>query len=151
MNLIVLIAVLLFAAVVAFLLLVTDKHQTVSKADTKSYGPRPVATAREQAMFWRITEVFPYPDYLVMKEMSFGALLEAQGGASRNSFSQKRADFVLLNRDFKVLAVIEIDDHSHKGKEAADQQRDQMLISAGYKVLRYPNIPHRDKLARDML
>lgn len=151
MNLIVLIAVLLFAAIAALLFLVTGAGQPTPKADSKSYGPRPVATAREQAMFWRITEVFPHPDYLVMKEMSFGALLEAQGGASRNSFSQKRADFVLLNRDFKVLAVIEIDDHSHKGKEAADQQRDNMLISAGYKVLRYPNIPSRDKLARDML
>ena len=46
--------------------------------------------------------------------------------------------------------MIELDDSSHKGKEAADKQRDEMLTSAGYKVLRYPQIPDRDKLAFDL-
>lgn len=115
-----------------------------------SFAAREIATANEQGMFWRLVEVFPMPEYIVLTQVSFGALLNAKDGASRYSFAQKRADFVLTNKGFKVLAVIELDDASHKGKEAADAERDAMLIQAGYRVLRYKRIPERAQLLADL-
>jgi hypothetical protein len=102
-------------------------------------------------MYWRLTGTFPHPEYVVLAEVSFGALLIAKGGASRYSFSQKRADFVLLDKAFRVLAAIELDDSSHKGKEQRDEARDAMLIAAGYRVLRYKTIPDSDRLRADVI
>lgn len=120
------------------------------KAGKGAFGPRQLVTANEQGMFWRLVSTFPTPEYVVLTQVSFGALLTARGGASRYSFAQKRADFVLTNKSFKVLAVIELDDKSHKGREKDDESRDAMLIEAGYKVLRYTRTPERDRLLSDM-
>jgi hypothetical protein len=101
-------------------------------------------------MFWRLTQTFPPPNYVVLAQVSFGALPYAKEGASRWAFFQKMADFVLLDKSFKVLAVIELDDSSHKGKEDQDAERDEMLIEAGYKVLRYKTIPQPETLRADL-
>lgn len=130
----------------------------VAKAKAKGFGgsakgtftKRPLATANEQGMFWRLVECFPQPEYVVLTQVSFGALLNARGGASRYSFSQKRADFVLADKTFKVITVIELDDSSHRGKEERDGKRDAMLQQAGYKVVRYARTPDRAKLLEDL-
>lgn len=115
-----------------------------------TFEAKPITTANEQAMFWRLVTAFPPPEYLVFAQVSFGALLKAKGGASRYSFSQKIADFVVTNKGFKVLAIIELDDSSHRGREKQDASRDAMLTQAGYQVLRYSNTPDKDKLQRDI-
>lgn len=115
-----------------------------------TFGPRPALTKNEQGMYWRLVQSFPEPEHVVLSQVSFGALLVAKRGASRYSFSQKRADFVLLDKTFRVLAVIELDDSSHRGQETRDAQRDSMLLAAGYKVLRYSGIPDVDRLVRDV-
>lgn len=149
-----LVLLVLVLAVVAFF--VANKKNAGSatgrtKAKKGSFAARELATANEQGMYWRLAEVFPMPEYIVLAQVSFGALLDAKGGASRYSFAQKRADFVLTNRGFRVIAVIELDDGSHRGKEAADAERDAMLIEAGYKVLRYNRVPDRARLMADLL
>lgn len=124
----------------------------MSKGNAKkgTFGPRTLITANEQGMFWKLISTFPTPEFIVLTQVSFGALLTAKNGASRYSFSQKRADFVLTNKGFKVLAIIELDDSSHKGRENEDSNRDAMLIEAGYKVLRYTQTPDATKLLSDV-
>ena len=115
-----------------------------------SFAKRKALTSNEQAMFWRLAECFSMPDHAVLAQVSFGALLQAKGGASRYSYSQKIADFVLMTKGFEVVAVIELDDSSHKGREKNDANRDAMLTEAGYKVLRYRRIPDRGQLLTDI-
>lgn len=115
-----------------------------------TFAKRKIATANEQGMYWRLIECFPQPEYVVLTQVSFGAMLIAKDGASRYSFSQKRADFVVADKTFKVLAVVELDDSSHKGREADDAKRDAMLTQAGYKVLRYARIPDAGRLKTDI-
>jgi very-short-patch-repair endonuclease len=61
------------------------------------------------------------------------------------------ADFVLCSKAFDVLAVIELDDSSHKSREREDADRDQWLTKAGYRVVRYPQIPDEAKLLADFM
>ncbi len=107
-------------------------------------------TAHENVMFWRLCEAFPKPEYVVLAQVSFGALLDAKDGAARGAFSQKIADFVLTDKLLNAVAIIELDDSSHRGKETKDSERDAMLTNAGYKVLRYKQIPTIEKLKEDM-
>lgn len=140
--LIFLIMVIVLAVVAAFL----ARMKSPGKKSKGIFTQRALATANEQGMFWRLVECFPMPEHIVLTQVSFGALLEAREGASRYSFSQKRADFVLLDKSFKVIAVIELDDNSHRGKEGDDQKRDAMLELAGYKVLRFTRTPDKAEL-----
>jgi very-short-patch-repair endonuclease len=89
------------------------------------------------------------PDLAVMSQVSFGALLKVRSTAVRNTFDRKRADFVVCEKSFRVVAVVELDDSSHDGNEGRDRQRDALLIDAGYRVLRYRGIPDIDRVQAD--
>ncbi|MEK9953634.1 MAG: DUF2726 domain-containing protein [Curvibacter sp.] len=137
--------VLIMIAVVAFSL------ASKGRGKQGSFVKKRLATPHEQAMYWRLIDALPQPEYIVLAQVSFGALLNAKQGASRYSFSQKIADFVVTDKSFSVLAVIELDDSSHRGKESRDIQRDAMLVEAGYKVLRYSRIPDLARLRSDLV
>lgn len=111
---------------------------------------RALVTKNEQGMYWRLREYADIAGLTVLAQVSFGALLNAKGGASRYRFSQKIADFVLTDKSFKVVAIIELDDSSHNGKESQDENRDSMLKEAGYRVIRYKRTPDLSQLKKDI-
>lgn len=104
-------------------------------------------TKHEQAMFFRLQEALP--NLIVLSQVSFSALLKAKSRATRNTFDRKRADFVICDKSFRVVAVIELDDSSHEGREKEDADRDVLLTQAGYRVLRYRGIPATERLQAD--
>ncbi|MES2186633.1 MAG: DUF2726 domain-containing protein [Pseudomonadota bacterium] len=119
--------------------------------DRRGKGERPKArapvTLNEQGMYNRLIQTLP--DLVVLSQVSFGALLTANARAVRNTFDRKIADFVVCTKAFEVLAVVELDDSSHRGNEAKDAKRDALLKAAGYRVLRYSRIPDVDRVRQD--
>lgn len=105
-------------------------------------------TEREQGMFFRLCKTFP--EHVVLSQVAFSALLVSKQQATRNGYNRKFADFVLCTKSFQVVAVLELDDSSHRGREAADSDRDAWLTTAGYKVVRYAQIPDTAKLLADL-
>jgi very-short-patch-repair endonuclease len=103
---------------------------------------------REQAMFFRLRDALP--DQFVLAQVAMSALLSAKSRADRNTFDRKVIDFVVCSRAFEVLAVVELDDASHKSKSNADAARDSMLLGAGFRVLRYANVPDEADVRRDV-
>lgn len=104
-------------------------------------------TEREQAMHNRLTQSLP--ELVVLAQVSFSALLTARKYAVRNTFDRKVADFVVCDKAFQVLAIVELDDSSHKKREQQDASRDTLLTDAGYRVLRYANVPDIERLKTD--
>lgn len=96
-------------------------------------------TDREQSMFLRLTQALP--EHIVLAQVSFSALLDAKTQRARNRFNQKTADFVICDKAFNVVAEVELDDSSHNGRSKQDANRDNMLKDAGYKVIRFNNVP----------
>ena len=148
-TIVLVVIVLLIAAVVIAAL--SKKKQEPEKSGKAIEGEKPRAceplTRNEQAMFLRLQEALP--GLIVLSQVSFGALLTAKSRGARNTFDRKRADFVICNRAFKVLAVIELDDSSHDGREEEDASRDKLLTDAGYRVIRYRGIPGAAQVAGD--
>lgn len=103
-------------------------------------------TDREQPMFHRLQQAFP--NDIVLSQVAFSALLTAKDQPTRSMFNRKVADFVLATKAFEVLAVIELDDSSHKGREVQDSKRDSLLERAGYRVLRFKHVPDVDVVQR---
>ena len=78
-----------------------------------------------------------FPEYLVLPQVSFAGFIRVKKGANFysvfNRFSQLRADFVICQPDFKVRAVIELDDRSHDRPKRldADRRKSEVLDAAG--------------------
>lgn len=117
--------------------------------DDKDIRAKRPLTEREQSMFLRLSSAFP--DCVVLSQVAFSALITSRQPATRNGFNRKMADFVLCSKAFDVLAVIELDDASHKNREREDADRDQWLTKAGYRVERYLQIPDEAKLLADFM
>lgn len=126
---------------------IKDK-KNIAKKDTPIRSKH-IMTNHEKTMFIEITRCLP--ECYVFPQVSFNSLITTKAWATRNKFNRKVADFVITNNKFNVLAVIELDDSSHKGKEQKDIDRDKMLKEGGYKVLRYSVMPPKDKLRRDVV
>lgn len=109
---------------------------------------KPVMTAREQQMYHLLQVALP--ECTVLAQVAFSALVTAKGWANRNRFDRKVADFVLCSRQLNVIAVIELDDSSHAGRERQDRERDAMLRLAGYVTLRYATFPTQQALRADV-
>ena len=102
--------------------------------------PRPLLTGNEQEFLQRLEAAFP--EYRVWAQVSMGALMapDVPGGSPdflsiRGRFAQKVIDFVLIDEAFGVVALVELDDRTHRTER--DAVRDAMTASAGYVTLRY--------------
>lgn len=103
----------------------------------------------EQQMYFRLTGTFP--EHVVLAQVAFSAIVtrKVKHWSERSDFNRLYADFVLCTKAFKIVAVIELDDKSHEGKERHDAERDALLAQAGYHVLRYKTIPNENTLLTD--
>ena len=141
---------IIFIIIVALAIL-TFAYQTIKPIKINgSFGKKTLVTKHEQVMFSRLVQALNKNDYIVFVQVAMGALLVAKNGENRNKFSQKIVDFVVTDKYLNVIAIIELDDSSHNGREKLDEMRDAMLKSAGYKVLRYTRIPNVDQVLKDI-
>ncbi|PHV20933.1 hypothetical protein CSQ92_16230 [Janthinobacterium sp. BJB446] len=124
------------------------KRQTGNSRRPLRLERKPVMTAREQQMYHLLQVALP--ECTVLAQVAFSALVTAKGWANRNRFDRKVADFVLCSRQLNVIAVIELDDSSHNGRERQDRERDAMLRLAGYVTLRYATFPTQQALRADI-
>lgn len=134
-------------AVVALLLQARNKKS--SRGSSEAPKARPPLTEREQAMFFRLQEALP--DHIVLAQVAMSAVLTAATQAARNRFDRKVIDFVVCSKAFEVVAIVELDDSSHKGKEAADDRRDKLLKGAGYRSVRLQDIPPSERIRTAVL
>jgi very-short-patch-repair endonuclease len=137
----------LIIGIIASLVLIILCAQQYLKTKKKFY-PKRIITAYECRMYVRLKEAFP--QYHVLAQVAFSALITSHNLKIRNQFNRKVTDFVLLNESLQVLVIIELDDPSHLYKVEEDKFRDHMLHEAGYRVLRYTEIPSVRQLHKDI-
>ena len=140
--------VLLAIALLILFLAMRAKRQAARSRNALQLERKPVMTARERQMFHLLQ--LALPECTVLAQVAFSALVTGKGWATRNRFDRKVADFVLCSQQLHVIAVIELDDSSHAGRERQDRERDAMLRLAGYVTLRYANFPTQQALRADV-
>ena len=115
----------------------------------------PFLTARERE--WHQALVNAFPHFHIFAQVSLSQLVDVRKNAPasvalRNRFSQLVADMVLCASSYDVLAVIEIDDASHRRsvRREADNRKAKALGSAGIKLMRIPQgvNPSRDAIRK---
>lgn len=119
--------------------------------EADSYKPNIFMTENEIEFFHRLITAFP--EHYVFPQVAMAALISPKStdfkkiNSIKNTYNRVHVDFILY-KDNKIIAVIELDDKTHKGKEDKDAKRDGMLSQAGYTTYRFEstNKPSIEKL-----
>jgi hypothetical protein len=106
-----------------------------------SFKAKPMLTPNEIEFLNRLEAAAP--ELRFCPQVAMGAVLnpnvQRQDKAYmslRGKFAQKIIDFIAQNRrDGSIVAIIELDDRSHDSDK--DEKRDAMLVSAGYRIIRW--------------
>ena len=121
--------------VVAFLL-VRHLKKAVPTSPYKFLRKR-LLTANEKDFYSKLRAAVP--EFPVLAQVSMGALMEGRHASgkhlqARAKFAQKIVDFVVLDSQYEVIVLIELDDRTHSVDR--DSRRDAMTREAGYATLR---------------
>lgn len=138
---------IVLALIVIGFVLLGGKDKKPKQQHTPIYA-KAILTRREQQFFDVLQQALP--QVYIFPQVSFSAILTTKGFYTRSQFNRKIADFVLCDSNLNIMAIIELDDSSHKGREQQDAARDAMLNEAGYPVLRYAQIPSSAQIIKDM-
>ena len=92
--------------------------------------PKKVLTPVEQQFYHRLIRAFP--DHVVLAQVAFSQLVGVKKGenfaAIWNRYNRLTADFVLCTKDFRAVAVLELDDRSHDNPSRMDADRRKAAI-----------------------
>ncbi|HFX6225882.1 DUF2726 domain-containing protein [Acinetobacter nosocomialis] len=142
------IGIFLIAIMILAILSILKKGESKNRnAKRTPIKGKPIITMNEQPTFMKLKEALP--EHIILAQVAFSAFMTAQGYATRNLFNRKVADFVVLDKAFNIVAIVELDDSSHKGKEKFDAERDALIHEAGFKVIRYKRTPELVQIHRD--
>ena len=110
---------------------------------------RAVFNADEQMTFARIKEILPEAN--VFAHVSFDALLTTKFPRTRRKYASMFADFVVLDRECRVVAVNTLGDAHLSRRNHSTIQQDALLEAAGYRLIRYEHVPEYQQLREDFL
>ena len=110
---------------------------------------RGILNISEQITLMRLKAVLPR--HTVLAHVSFDALLTTKFAHTRRKYQGLVADFVVLDQQYQVLAIIEIADESYVNRLQQKHYQDSLLELAGYRVLRYSAIPTEQELRKDLI
>jgi Protein of unknown function (DUF2726) len=103
------------------------------------YRRHSIMTENEREFYGRLLAACP--DCQIWPQVPILALVRPDAKEDSRAFwmafkriSNTRVDWVIV-RDMEVLAVVELDDRSHDARR--DAQRDKVLTSCGYRVIRF--------------
>lgn len=102
---------------------------------------KPILTDRERVLFDRLLVAFP--SCRIFPQVALSQLMVLKPGTRnwqsiQNQYFRLVADFVVCNADLQVVAVIELDDGTHRQarRAAADARKTKALRSAGLHLCR---------------
>lgn len=105
------------------------------------YKSRPLLTAPEQVVYYRLVKALP--ECLIFAQVELSRALEitqrGNNAAWFNRISGKSLDFVVCLKDTSIVAAIEIDDktHAHERRVKADDTKEKALKAGGIPLIRW--------------
>ncbi len=114
------VAYVILAVVVVLIVLAIGKGAGARRSRGPKIVPKTLLT-RNEKLFTELL-VRSLPDHYVFPQVSMGALMQVKGGEKdssmrlRNRFSRKIVDYVVADHNLDVVALVELDDASHRTK-----------------------------------
>ena len=99
-------------------------------ADHWPVFPKKVLSPVEQQLYQRLLRAFP--DHVVLAQVAYSQLFGVKKGENFtgiwNRYNRLTADFVLCHKDFRIAAILELDDRSHDNPSRMDADRRKAAI-----------------------
>lgn len=121
---------------------------SVAKAVVPHKKQTHLATNNEQRLHSLLLDILP-PEYTIHSQVSLMALVTPISFKDNSKTWAKRMDFVITDKDTKVLAVIELDDSSHNRKKRIERDEYVNSVLDGHHPLirvKSVNIFNRDQI-----
>jgi len=137
------IALLLLVVVVVIIVLSVLKAKSGGGASDEVwpfYAKKPLSQP-EQVLYFGLAQALP--EHIILAQVQLSQLLGVKKGnnyqAWSNRINRMSADFVVCKKDSSIVAVIELDDATHKkeDRQAADAKKDKAFASAGIRIVRW--------------
>ncbi len=135
--------------ILVIVLIVAYKGLKHKQPSDSALRQRAVFNTFEHLTFTRLKDVFPEAN--VLAHVSFDALLTTKFPRTRRKYQKLFADFVLLDKDCRVLVVIALGDSMSTRRVTSSIDQDALLDAAGYRVIRYQQVPEYQQLREDFL
>jgi hypothetical protein len=132
---------LLLGVVMALALSVPSRFRERHAAREWPVYSRPVLTDSERAFHARLLEASP--GHQVLCQVQLCRFVEVEAVPARyavlNRYNRLSADFLICDRSFRPLLVVELDDASHArpAQRVRDTKKDAVLAAAGVPVVRF--------------
>ncbi|HJF27397.1 DUF2726 domain-containing protein [Acinetobacter bohemicus] len=110
---------------------------------------RAIFNLNEQLTLTRLKEVLP--EYTILAHVSYDSLLTTKFNRTRHKYRNLIADFVILDQQYQVMAVVALDDPLLLKRPQNSHFQDALLNMAGYRVIRYEDVPEYYQLRHDFL
>ena len=95
----------------------------------------------EQVLYLRLVQALP--EHIILAQVQLSSLLAVKKNHDARAWIRRiggmSADFVVCNKDFSIIAVIELDDEAVASKDqiTADANKVQALEAAGIRIIRW--------------
>lgn len=110
---------------------------------------RAIFNLNEQLTYTRLKEILP--EKIILAHVSYDALLTTKFFRTRNKYRNLVADFVVLDEHNQIIAIVAVDDPLVLKRPHQSQYQDALLSMAGYRVVRYDDVPEYQQLRQDFL
>ena len=123
--------------------------ESSTKQQDSALKQRAIFNINEQLTYTRLKEILPQST--ILAHVSFDALLTTKYSRTRHKYRNMVADFVVLDEHHQVTAIIALDDPMALRRPQNAQYQDALLAMAGYRVIRYEDVPEYYELRQDFL
>ena len=140
MKLLLAILVILLLALFVPMLARRFARQRIDEAEWPFSAKRPLSRA-EQTMYYRLVQSLP--ELVVLAQVPLASFLRVRKGRTWNEWfdriSRKSVDFLVCERDFRIVMAIELDDGGHDRPERvrSDKVKNRALTAAGVPLVRW--------------
>lgn len=105
------------------------------------YYAKSIMTPTEQLLYTKLTHALP--ECMVFSQVQLSQILGVKRGFNymewHNRINRMSVDYVVCHRDFRIIAIIELDDRTHLRDDRikCDIKKDKALASAGLRIIRW--------------
>lgn len=130
--------IILVVVVVSIVFTIRKKNNDV---EVWPYIKKKVLSNPEQVLFHKLVRTLP--DNIVLAQVQLSRFLDVKKGhnyqAWFNKINRMSVDYLICNKDFEIIAAIELDDKSHerRRRKEVDLKKDRALEAAGLKIIRW--------------
>ena len=110
---------------------------------------RAIFNLSQQITYARLKEILP--QHIILAHVSFDALLTTKYSRTRHKYRNMVADFVVLDEHHQVSTIIALNDPLVSKRSQNLHYQDALLVLAGYRVIRYDDVPEDYQLRHDLL